>query len=224
MQHSPYPDWLEAAKRLRPLSYRKIAERLGVTHQHVYYWLKVRNGGDPFVCRGCGGQFYRDRNNRSQRFCSHACQGKVIGAPSRLPGAADKIRAAKLGARNAGYRHGRDIGRQNRATDRAFNLALKGEDVCRNCGGSQNLGLHHVIPRSLYRAGLRELLNGVPLCTWCHLGWHRRKVTLYRDIFTPEEWAWLSSAQLTGQMIEPWLDERYPGRGLPFRQAHRRVA
>lgn len=57
-----------------------------------------------------------------------------------------------------------------------------------------------------------EILNGLPLCTDCHMGWHRGYRTIYRDVFTPEEWAFLSSVQLTGELIGPWLDKRYPER------------
>lgn len=72
--------------------------------------------------------------------------------------------------------------------------------------------LHHAIPRSKWRAGRADLRNGIPLCFTCHTGWHHRKVVIYRDVFTPEEWAFMSSARLTGQRVEAWLDDRYPAR------------
>lgn len=109
--------------------------------------------------------------------------------------------------------------------DRArWGMHLKPEECCRNCRGCVGmLALHHVIPRSMCRASKYDLRNGVPLCTHCHLGWHHRRVTLYRDIFTEEEWAYISSVKLTGQEIGPWLDERYPVRDGGLENARVRV-
>jgi 5-methylcytosine-specific restriction endonuclease McrA len=105
-----------------------------------------------------------------------------------------------------------------RALKRVFNLRLKGEDRCRNCGRGGPLHLHHAVPRSMSHAARTELLNGLPLCPRCHSGWHQRVVTIYRDVFTEAEWQFISAVELFGQRIGAWIDDRYPDRGLPFRQ------
>jgi hypothetical protein len=111
--------------------------------------------------------------------------------------------------------HGRSRGES--VIRRAFNINLKGEARCRNCRSSGPLNLHHAIPRSMSRAAQKELLNGLPLCVGCHMGWHRRCVVIYRDAFTEEEWAYLLTVEIRGQVTEVWLDQRYPDRGLPFK-------
>jgi hypothetical protein len=95
---------------------------------------------------------------------------------------------------------------------RVFNLTLKGEACCRNCGASERLHLHHAVPRSMCRAARCDLRNGIALCAGCHHGWHHRLTTIYRDLFTEEEWAFISSLELLGQNIAAWLDDRYPPR------------
>jgi hypothetical protein len=95
---------------------------------------------------------------------------------------------------------------------KVFSLALKGEKRCRNCRWPAH-HLHHAIPRSMSRSARTELLNGLPLCATCHQGWHFRNVVIYRDVFRPEEWAYLLSVEDTGRNIESWLDRRYPARG-----------
>jgi hypothetical protein len=51
----------------------------------------------------------------------------------------------------------------------------------------------------------------------CHTGWHHRRVTIYRDVFTEDEWAWLTTQELRGQNVIAWLDDRYPSRDHPPR-------
>lgn len=142
------------------------------------------------------------------RFCSVACRGKYTPAPSKRPGAAAKISAAKTGPRNAAFKTGLDPS----TVSRVVNLRVKGEPTCRHCGSADNLHLHHVIPRSMWRAGIKNILNCIPLCARCHVGWHRRYVTIHRDVLTSEEWECVSSAQLVGQNVAAWLDDRYPPR------------
>ena len=108
-------------------------------------------------------------------------------------------------------KHGRYVGAEK------WTVRNKGEDRCRACGkqpgsGVFGLHLHHVIPRSMWRDGKQDLRNGIPLCFDCHQGWHDRRITIYRDVFTAEEWSFLSSVQLLGQRIGPWLDANYPNR------------
>ena len=92
---------------------------------------------------------------------------------------------------------------------RVFSLALKGEKKCRACGRAAHL-LHHAVPRSMSRIGRTDLLNGLPLCATCHQGWHFRNIAIYRDAFTPDEWAFICSLPDTGRVMATWLDERYP--------------
>ena len=115
-------------------------------------------------------------------------------------------------------KHGRYIG------SHMFTVTAKGEDRCRACGKQPtggglfgSLHLHHVIPKSMCRATRWELRNGIPLCYECHGGWHDRRVVLYRDVFTEEEWSFLVTVDLLGQNVEAWLEDHYPERGLPLR-------
>lgn len=97
-----------------------------------------------------------------------------------------------------------------------WGIHLKREPVCRACGQPPDelrpLNLHHAIPRSLAPSIKYDLRNGLPLCAACHLGWHRREVTIYRDVFTAEEWAFLTTLTFQGFNPEAWLEERYPSR------------
>lgn len=74
--------------------------------------------------------------------------------------------------------------------------------------------LHHIVPRGKWKGGTADLRNALPLCFACHHGWHSHKVTIYREILSAEEWEFVSGAQLTGQRIEAWLDDRYPAQNL----------
>jgi hypothetical protein len=174
----------------------------------------ARNIKDPSrwverICENCGATFearVSEMRKGPRRYCSRDCWRAHAPSPATRPEVRDKISAAKT-------THGRSLGRRQRQLEHAgFTLAAKGERVCRNCGGGHNLHMHHAIPRSMWREGIMNPLNGVPLCIACHLGWHRRDVVLYRDIFRPEEWACLCSAQLLGQNVMAWLDDRYPSR------------
>lgn len=168
--------------------------------------------GEQRACEVCGSEFYaqrRDIDRGGGRFCGRECWAKVWRSPALRPEVADKISAAKT-------KHGKGTGRRYRQLQNAgFTLKSKGETACRNCGKTDCLlQMHHAIPRSMWKAGILEPLNGVPLCVRCHMGWHHRYVVIYRDIFTAEEWACLSSAELLGQNVEAWLDDRYPVRPL----------
>lgn len=91
-----------------------------------------------------------------------------------------------------------------------FSLSAKGEKWCRNCGSTTDLQLHHIIPKSKFKAGRSEIRNGMTLCQACHAGWHQAKKVLYRDLFSEDEWAYLTSVELTGENIDAWLDRNYP--------------
>lgn len=170
-----------------------------------------RRGGDV-QCLQCGTTFYAKRAESKRgngKYCSVACRAKHHGAPSKRPGVAAKIAEAKRGPRNAAFKTGLD---PSTVARNGVNLKAKGETCCRACGSAEHLHLHHVIPRSMWRRGITELLNCIPLCARCHAGWHRRYVTIYRDAFRPDEWACIASADLLGQNVTAWLDERYPVR------------
>ena len=150
-----------------------------------------RRGIDK-TCPQCGAQFYvKPTQALRRKFCSRRCHGLSM-----------KITPEEKTRRRA-----------NRHV-RGWNVKEKGERECRNCGSRDRLHLHHAIPRSKWRAGRDDLRNGVTLCFDCHMGWHHHRVTLYRDIFSAVEWVFMSTAVLTGQRVEAWLDTRYPVRPL----------
>jgi hypothetical protein len=161
------------------------------------------------TCMGCGTSFVARTSEIDRgggKYCSRTCWIKYLDPPALRPGVADKIAVAKT-------KTGKQAGRRTRQLQNAgMTLQAKGETSCRNCGQTDHLQLHHVIPRSMWRRGILELLNGVPLCVRCHMGWHHHRVVIYRDIFTAEEWAFLTSADLLGQEVSAWLDKRYPSR------------
>lgn len=203
---------------------------------------KRRETPQPRECGHCGETFKPHSSVQPGKFCSHRCsaqakRAKVLaGYPPReevvalyvVEGLSDKELGLRFGHSYqwafllrehygiAGKKARPPKKPLHKKSDRArWSIDLKREEWCRNCGSPNHvLALHHAIPRSMCRAAKYDLRNGVPLCTTCHLGWHRRAVALYRDIFTEDEWAFISSVQLTGQEIGPWLDERYPERVL----------
>lgn len=103
-------------------------------------------------------------------------------------------------------------------TREKWGLRRKPEPKCRNCPAPA-VHLHHAIPRSKAPRVRKDLRNGLPLCRACHDGWHGKKVTLHRDLFTPEEWSFVSTVELTGERIEAWLDRHYPVRPDASEQA-----
>lgn len=161
------------------------------------------------VCVECGAEFLVSPSTvlkEAAKYCSRECFFRNHPRPSSRRDVADKIAAAKT-------THGRSTGRRQRQLEHAgCTIQAKGESRCRACGDERLLQLHHAIPRSLWRDGVLQPLNCIPLCVPCHMGWHHRRVTIYRDVFTPEEWGCLLSANLTGRVVEAWLDDRYPVR------------
>lgn len=95
-----------------------------------------------------------------------------------------------------------------RPLSRAWGLASKGEDECRNCGQPAE-HLHHIVPRKLLPTHVPvddPLLNGLPLCTPCHIGWHHRSVLLASDLLKIEEMAFA-----LGAVGHAWVSANYPG-------------
>jgi hypothetical protein len=170
--------------------------------------------GREIACEVCGNTFYASGSvvARGRRFCSNACKGKGMPAPSKDPEARRKISESKMGSKNAAWRGVDTEG----SIYQVFNVRLKGETCCRNCGAEATavlpLHLHHAVPRSMCKAGRRDLRNGITLCHACHMGWHYRTKTIYRDLFTEAEWSFISSLELLGQNITAWLEDRYPKR------------
>jgi hypothetical protein len=174
----------------------------------------ARQKREERVCAECGAPFIArtsEIRRRGGKYCSRECWRKNSGlTPEQYRVNADRMSVKRRGKGNPRYKHGKN---GDRARLSKFSLAVKGEPCCRNCGSTERMNLHHIIPRSMFAAGRDEIRNGLPLCAVCHSSWHRRgRVTLYRDIFTEEEWAYLSSVTLLGQNIEAWLDDRYPVR------------
>lgn len=165
-----------------------------------------RRGSEQLTCR-CGEKFYRNpayikKDEGRELFCSTSCwRESDIFTKMR-----EDLSRDRKGSRNPGYNSGRRVN----VHITGWSVRHKGEDCCRNCGKMGKLHLHHIIPRGKWKSGEADLRNGVPLCHDCHFGWHGFKITLYRDMFTEDEWNFVSSAQLTGQRVEAWLDDRYP--------------
>jgi hypothetical protein len=164
------------------------------------------------TCVECGVTFMAKGGEIARgnaKYCSRDCWRKNCRlTDEQYQANADRMSELRRAKGNPMYKTGKHAGRHRLSK---FSLAIKGEECCRNCGSREYLQLHHAIPRSMFAAGRDEILNGLPLCGACHTSWHRRgKVTLYRDIFTEEEWRYLSSVELLGQNITAWLDDRYP--------------
>jgi 5-methylcytosine-specific restriction endonuclease McrA len=165
--------------------------------------------GRMIRCEVCGAEFYASpaRLKEGRRFCSRDCWRVGMTSPSTRTDVRDKISRAKT-------KHGLSSGKRQRQLEHAgCTLKAKGETCCRNCGGSRYLHLHHAIPRSMWKAGILEPLNCIPLCVSCHHVWHGGRGkggTLPRRIFKPDEWACISTAPLLGQDVMAFLDRRYP--------------
>jgi HNH endonuclease len=97
-----------------------------------------------------------------------------------------------------------------------WSLAAKPERKCRVCP-RRATDLHHAIPRSVGPPETKlDFRNGLPLCQECHTGWHRRTLVIFRHVFTPDEWAYLTAVKLTGRETDAWLDDHYPDRYAQF--------
>jgi hypothetical protein len=203
------PDWIEEARGLKSsgLTYAQVAKRVGSSRSQVYYWLQIQPGERRRAtrrCKGCGERF--EAYDLRRAYCTRDCWQQHAPSPATDEATRDKISAAKT-------KHGRSTGQRQRQLEHAgCTLQAKGETRCRNCGDERWLQLHHAIPRSLWRDGVLQPLNCIPLCVTCHMGWHHRWVTIHRDVFTAEEWGCLLSANLMGMVVEAWLDDRYPPR------------
>lgn len=148
----------------------------------------------------------------NRRFCSPRC-----AYDSRAPQSPEQrettrrlmVAKDRRGERNPNFRHGRRTGENLRG----WNPAAKGETCCRVCGDTGALDLHHAVPRSICPpAAKRDLRNGIVLCDSCHTKWHRVTLIVEREFFTADEWAYISTLELTGRDIAGWLDKHYPAR------------
>ena len=184
----------------------------------------------------------RQASTIRQKYCSGTCYGQARRAritktyPPREEIAA--LYAQKMTDRQVGRRYGHTCvwamsvrrhygipGRRRgswarkplkQKTDRArWGIHRKPAKSCRNCGAAAaegTLDLHHAIPRSLSKAAKFDLRNGVQLCDRCHMGWHHKRIVIYREIFTPQEWAFISTVKLLDRDVTAWLDKHYPPR------------
>jgi hypothetical protein len=163
-------------------------------------------------CIGCGETF--ETKEQDKKYCSRRCYlNNHPGSTEKQIAAVTAVGQKRKGEANPNFRHGRRAGEHERRLAREFNLEKKGERVCRACGSTRAMQAHHAVPRSLSQAGKYDLRNCLPLCAVCHTSWHRRSLTIYRDIFTELEWEFIAT------LINPgWLDERYPDRGRAHRE------
>ena len=100
--------------------------------------------------------------------------------------------------------------KQTTWTPNAACEAKRGER-CRLCGtAGGELHLHHLIPRSLSRAGRDDPDNLIGLCFSCHDGFHQG-TPIPRSILTMREWEAMERyAPSLG-----WLARRYPRKATP---------
>lgn len=182
------------------------------------------SGGQRYCSQRCFGDSLserrqRDYPSRDQLAREYGEEGLSLAALGKRHGHTYTWAAKALKTRGVETRSQREAARRkakplHRLSDRKrWGIHLKPSDWCRNCGTTGvTLHLHHVIPRSKSHAAKYDLRNGLQLCGTCHAGWHRRRTVIYREIFTGEEWAFISTVELLGQSVEVWLEERYPER------------
>lgn len=151
-----------------------------------------RTGGPPRrgatkLCEVCGESFYRPPGRSlGARFCSRACMGKAARKPlvcvvcgteyahrnrtrkTCSPHCEATLRTrVKTGRLNPHYSSG--------LLDERRRWRLGGDAVCRICGGSTRLTLHHVV----YEQHVRNMKgdcfdpdNSLTVCFACHMGHH----------------------------------------------------
>jgi hypothetical protein len=148
--------------------------------------------------------------SKNRRFCSPRCAYN-----SRPPQTAEQrettrqvmLAKDRTGPRNPNFRHGKKAGKNISG----WNPKARRETCCRVCGSAGPLDLHHAVPRSICPpAAKRDLRNGITLCDHCHTRWHRGTLVITRDLFSTEEWSYISTLELTGREITGWLDKHYP--------------
>lgn len=66
-----------------------------------------------------------------------------------------------------GIEEGRHRGNKQQRQNRK---ALERDGKCRDCGSTENLTVHHLIPRS--QSGTNKLCNLITLCRTCHVKRH----------------------------------------------------
>lgn len=168
----------------------------------------LRKNGRTIVCPGCNREHYvtPSDDKKNIRYCSSSCAHKDSAKWHRPMSASarEKLSRDHRGANNPNFKDGKRIGDPNRR----WSLAVKGERICRNCPEEAE-ALHHIVPRKLNETGVSEPeANGMPLCTKCHAGWHRRVIPIYRD-----QMSGLERGFVLGAMGRNWMDNWYPERG-----------
>lgn len=155
------------------------------------------------VCEWCSEPFYGKPHHikdGNARWCTRSCMLKSGWAEKQ-----SKLHESRTGENNPNYKNGKRVGTHLSK----WSISMK-PGPCRSCGGP-GIALHHAIPRSKapQREVKKDLRNGIPLCGSCHQRWHVG-YPIRREVFTKEEWDFISSVELTGERIEAWLDKHYP--------------
>lgn len=176
----------------------------------TYSRLKGKRSGIVRVCaaEGCTNEFYAYPSHTGHRFCSRPCAyaSKPKAKMSTRLKRSQTSRGTRTGVDNPNFKHGRRVGENIRG----WSIREKGESNCRVCGGGAE-DLHHAVPRSICPPDAKlDLRNGLPLCKPCHQKWHRKSLVLGPDVFTTQEWEYVSSLKLTGRDITGWLEKNYP--------------
>lgn len=118
-------------------------------------------------CQHCGKLFKCDRRRaislfEQQKFCSKAC--------------ADVGGFRYTGNENTKWKDG-PVKRSGTSQQRFRKLVLQRDGkVCRQCGSSDNLHAHHVLPFKDAPALRWDIDNGITLCFQCHSNLHQLKI------------------------------------------------
>lgn len=183
-----------------------------------YTTKKGSRSGQTRTCanEGCDATFY-NYPSHNRRYCSRSCMYPNRSIPTqeekeRLAdiNRAKMIAANRTGRRNPNYKNGKFVGKKA-GVPRSWGPKAKGESCCRTCGSRDHLQLHHAVPRSVCPPEAKtDMRNGITLCASCHVRWHRGSLTITRNVFSVDEWDYVSNMTLTGRDIGGWLDKHYP--------------
>lgn len=161
-----------------------------------------RTGRTPNrICKWCSKPFYGKPHHIEAGY-AHWCSQRCMNKSGWIERTRERNQD-RAGTKNPNFKHGKKIGKNVSG----WGISKK-PGPCRSCGGPGE-HLHHAVPRSKAQQAKRDLRNGIQLCASCHQRWHMGAV-IRREVFTQEEWDYISSIELTGERIEEWLDRRYP--------------
>ena len=143
-------DWCKKEFEEKP--YRRVYSHKFCSLSCSISWNnKKRARGKVVNCENCGKEIYRipsyiERN--SHHFCSKDCEFEW-----------------KRGENHPRYHGGYDS-KYGRGWKRQRNLAIERDKICKNCGTSENLDVHHIIPFKISKDN--SLSNLIVLCKSCH--------------------------------------------------------